>query len=42
MLGLPALVREGITWSDMRMRALSAAPVRLAPTGREGTETVRS
>jgi phosphatidyl-myo-inositol alpha-mannosyltransferase len=42
MLGLPALVREGITWSDMRMRALSAAPVRLVPTGREGTETVRS
>ena len=31
VLGLPALVREGVTWSDMRMRALSAAPVRLAP-----------
>ncbi len=30
-LGLPALVREGVTWSDMRMRALSAAPVRLRP-----------
>jgi phosphatidylinositol alpha-mannosyltransferase len=30
-LGLPALVREGMTWSDMRLRALSAAPVRLAP-----------
>jgi hypothetical protein len=30
-LGLPALVREGITWSDMRLRALSAAPVRLSP-----------
>jgi phosphatidyl-myo-inositol alpha-mannosyltransferase len=30
-LGLPALVREGVTWSDMRMRALSAAPVRLSP-----------
>jgi len=42
MLGLPALVREGVTWSDMRMRALSAAPVRLAPTRGEGTETVRS
>ncbi|HEY7267165.1 MAG TPA: glycosyltransferase, partial [Solirubrobacterales bacterium] len=26
-LGVPALVREGVTWSDMRMRALSAAPV---------------
>ncbi len=30
-LGLPALVREGMSWSDMRLRALSAAPVRLAP-----------
>ena len=28
-LGVPALVREGVTWSDMRMRALLAAPVRL-------------
>jgi phosphatidyl-myo-inositol alpha-mannosyltransferase len=32
-LGLPALVREGMTWSDMRLRALSASPVRLAPQG---------
>jgi phosphatidyl-myo-inositol alpha-mannosyltransferase len=30
-LGLPALVREGMSWSDMRLRALSAAPVRLSP-----------
>ena len=30
-LGLPALVREGVTWSDMRLRALSTAPVRLSP-----------
>jgi phosphatidylinositol alpha-mannosyltransferase len=30
-LGLPALVREGLTWSDLRMQALSAAPVRLEP-----------
>ena len=29
-LGVPALVREGVTWSDMRMRAMSAAPVRLS------------
>ena len=28
-LGLPALVREGVTWQDMRLRALSAAPARL-------------
>ncbi|MEJ7876201.1 MAG: lysylphosphatidylglycerol synthase transmembrane domain-containing protein [Solirubrobacterales bacterium] len=31
VLGLPALVREGVTWSDMKMRALSSAPVRLSP-----------
>jgi phosphatidyl-myo-inositol alpha-mannosyltransferase len=30
-LGLPALVREGLTWGDLRLQALSAAPVRLAP-----------
>jgi phosphatidylinositol alpha-mannosyltransferase len=30
-LGLPALVREGMSWSDVRLRALSAAPVRLQP-----------
>jgi phosphatidylinositol alpha-mannosyltransferase len=29
-LGVPALVREGVTWSDMRLRAFSAAPVRLS------------
>ncbi|HET8863782.1 MAG TPA: glycosyltransferase [Solirubrobacterales bacterium] len=30
-LGLPALVREGLTWSDLRVQAISAAPVRLKP-----------
>jgi phosphatidyl-myo-inositol alpha-mannosyltransferase len=42
-VGLPALVREGVTWSDMRIRALSAAPVRLTPRTRssgEADETV--
>jgi len=29
-LGLPALVREGLTWSDLRVQALST-PVRLKP-----------
>ncbi|MFL5898671.1 MAG: glycosyltransferase [Solirubrobacterales bacterium] len=41
-LGLPALVREGLTWSDLRVQALSTAPVHLEPKpvarerGREG------
>jgi phosphatidylinositol alpha-mannosyltransferase len=30
-LGLPALAREGLTWSDLRVQALSTAPVRLEP-----------
>jgi phosphatidylinositol alpha-mannosyltransferase len=28
-LGLPALVRESLTWSDLRVQALSTAPARL-------------
>ena len=28
-LGMPALVREGMTWRDLRMRAVHAAPVEL-------------
>ncbi len=42
-LGVPALVREGVTWSDMRIRALSAAPVHLPPQPRSrdrGTERI--
>ncbi len=34
-LGLPALVREGLTWSDLRVQALSSAPVRLQPAGQQ-------
>jgi phosphatidylinositol alpha-mannosyltransferase len=33
-LGLPALVREGLTWSDLRVQALSTSPVRLEPKPR--------
>ena len=38
-LGLPALVREGVSWQDMRLRVLSAAPVRLRPRG-EASESL--
>src|SRR3954470_14714861 len=36
-LGVPSLVREGVTWSDMRLRALSSAPAQLSdrPRSRE-------
>ncbi|MBW8060667.1 MAG: flippase-like domain-containing protein, partial [Solirubrobacterales bacterium] len=30
-LGLPSLVREGLSWSDLRAQAFSASPVRLEP-----------
>ncbi len=41
-LGVPALVREGVTWSDMRVRALGTAPVRLSPRPRRERERARS
>jgi phosphatidylinositol alpha-mannosyltransferase len=41
-LGLPALVREGVSWSDMRVRALSAAPARLQAKPREAGDSLSS
>jgi phosphatidyl-myo-inositol alpha-mannosyltransferase len=41
-LGVPALVREGMSWSDVRLRAMSAAPVRLQPVGRRADERIRA
>jgi phosphatidylinositol alpha-mannosyltransferase len=35
-MGMPALVREGMTWKDLRLRALHAAPVELRNTARRG------
>jgi phosphatidylinositol alpha-mannosyltransferase len=39
-MGMPALVREGMTWKDLRLRALHAAPVELrsARPSREAAE----
>jgi len=31
IMGAPALIREGLSWKDVRLRALHAAPVTLAP-----------
>ncbi len=31
VVGMPALVKEGLSWKDVRMRALHAGPVQLAP-----------
>jgi phosphatidyl-myo-inositol alpha-mannosyltransferase len=35
-MGMPALVREGMTWKDLRLRALHAAPVELGGSHRSG------
>jgi phosphatidylinositol alpha-mannosyltransferase len=40
-LGLPALVREGLTWGDLRVQALSTAPVRLGPHPRSSARANR-
>jgi phosphatidylinositol alpha-mannosyltransferase len=37
-MGMPALVREGMTWKDLRLRALHAAPVELRNVGRQRGE----
>jgi len=38
-MGMPALIGEGMTWKDMRLRALHAAPVELRPrSSREPAE----
>jgi len=31
MMGAPALVREGVSWRDVRLRAMNYAPVELEP-----------
>jgi phosphatidyl-myo-inositol alpha-mannosyltransferase len=41
VMGAPALLKEGLSWRDVRLRALHAAPVQLSPrprTAREGAE----
>ena len=35
-MGMPALVREGMTWRDLRLKALHAAPVQLGHVARRG------
>jgi phosphatidyl-myo-inositol alpha-mannosyltransferase len=40
VMGAPALVREGLSWRDVRMRAMHTSPVELAPlpSSRRGAE----
>jgi phosphatidylinositol alpha-mannosyltransferase len=36
IMGGPALLREGLTWKDVRIRALHASPVELSPVPASG------
>jgi hypothetical protein len=33
-MGMPALVAEGMTWKDLKLRAMHTSPVELAVGGR--------
>jgi phosphatidylinositol alpha-mannosyltransferase len=35
-MGGPALLKEGVSWRDVRLRALHASPVELSPLGHRG------
>jgi phosphatidylinositol alpha-mannosyltransferase len=35
VMGAPALVKEGLSWREVRLRALHTAPVSLGPAPRE-------
>jgi phosphatidylinositol alpha-mannosyltransferase len=37
-MGAPALVGEGMSWREVRLRALHASPVALSPQGRAAVE----
>ena len=34
-MGAPALVKEGLSWREVRLRAIHASPVELPSRGRE-------
>jgi phosphatidyl-myo-inositol alpha-mannosyltransferase len=42
IMGMPALVKEGVSWRDVRLRALHAAPVRLPETPRAAREPLEA
>ncbi len=42
IMGVPALLTEGLSWGDVRMRALHSAPVKLAPPKQQRSGSERS
>jgi phosphatidylinositol alpha-mannosyltransferase len=41
-LGMPALVREGMSWKDLRLRALHSSPVELAVSSRRSRDAAEA
>jgi phosphatidylinositol alpha-mannosyltransferase len=41
-LGMPSLVGEGLSWKDLRLRALHAAPVELSASARHSRERAKA
>jgi phosphatidylinositol alpha-mannosyltransferase len=42
VMGGPALVKEGLSWREVRLRALHTAPVSLTPRSRGGASNVKA
>ena len=42
IMGLPALVNEGLSWRDVRLRTIHARPVKLSPLPEARYGVVRS
>jgi phosphatidyl-myo-inositol alpha-mannosyltransferase len=39
VMGMPALVNEGLSWKEVRLRTMHATPVRLGPLPIPGAQT---
>ncbi|HEY8865720.1 MAG TPA: lysylphosphatidylglycerol synthase transmembrane domain-containing protein, partial [Solirubrobacteraceae bacterium] len=42
MMGMPALVKEGVSWRDVRLRAIAGSPVKLHPRARSRRDAVEA
>jgi phosphatidylinositol alpha-mannosyltransferase len=42
IMGMPALVNEGLSWKEVRLRTMHAAPVKLNPLPESRTATGRA
>jgi phosphatidyl-myo-inositol alpha-mannosyltransferase len=42
IMGAPALLKEGLSWKDVRLRAMHTSPVELRPLPRRGSDAVEA